>query len=98
MVWFEDGKIKTDLGDQSFFELIWRKWGEYNEGEIDALSAAIDSEELTDEWLMNEGFDILESKYFVGGEMITLIKVGVKEWVIQDASPEEMEEFVQSLV
>jgi chaperonin GroES len=58
---FEDGKIVTDLSDPSFFELILKKWGGYNESEVDALMGTVTSEEQTDEWLKNEGVDFLEN-------------------------------------
>ena len=98
MVELIDGKIVTELSDMSFLELVWQKWAGFNEGETEALLNSVTSEELSDEWLKTEGFDITMNTYFVEGDSIRLIKVADKEWIIQDASPEEMEEFVDTLM
>lgn len=98
MVEVVDGKIVTELSDMSFLELVWRKWAGYNESETEALLNSLTSEELSDEWLKTEGFEILSNTYFVEGDSVCLIKMGNKEWIVKDASPEEMEEFVDSLV
>jgi len=97
MVWLEDGKIKTDLCDISFIERVWQKWGGYSEGETEALMEGLTIEKLTDAWLMSEGVGFLSNPCLVEEGYLRLIKVGVKEWVIEDAEVFEMEQFVTEM-
>lgn len=98
MVRFEDGRIVTDLGDCALFELIWRKWAKRDETEIEAFWAKMTTQEMTDEWLKNEGFTFYKKSCFLCDESICLIKVGFREWTIKDASVKEVEVFVRKLV
>lgn len=93
MIWFENGKVVTDLDTLSFFEMIFQKWGGYSENEAIAMIENIGSEELTEDFL-KDGFLFVSNTCFFPGEEMNLKKVGYKEWVIEDASYEEMEEFV----
>lgn len=98
MVKFEKGKIVTDLKeDIELFMLIMRKWAKYNEGEVDALINSIEDWELKELTLMTDGFGILENSYVTDGELITLIKVGEGEWVIEDYEDWQMKDFVKTL-
>lgn len=99
MIEFVDGVIRTVLSDISFIELIYKKWSGYNEFEIEALMASVTSQEMTDLWLKDPdvGFDFEENMYFVTGNVIRLVKMKEKEWIVQDMSPEDMTTFVEKL-
>ena len=98
-----DGKIVTELSDQSFIERVWEYWAGYNESEVDALRNDLSSNEMTDEVLRDEGFFVLEGTFWFEGESIFMHKVGYKTWIIKDDSgeeytPEQLKRFVKVLL
>ena len=88
------GIIVTVLKDLDFFEMLLKKWAGYPDNEVAALMAAIEPWEITEEVMREEGFDILENRYFIQGKLITLIKVGDGKWIIENYSDSEMKAFV----
>lgn len=94
MIEFGDGKIKTDLSDMGFIERILRTWGDYTRSEAEVLVNSFSSQELSDDWLMQEGVSLNQGTHFVAGEEILLKKVGHHEWTVKDYSDSEMEAFV----